>query len=217
MRAARDSRGRSVEAGAAAPDAGARVLAFHKPKGVVVTRSDERGRRTVYDLLPGWVRDELWVPVGRLDRDSRGLLLFVREGRLVELLTRGGGLAREYEVWVRGRVTPAHVAQCLAGVETAAGVMRAERVEVRGGAGPKTRLAVVLREGLNREIRRLFGALRDPERGTPLKVTDLRRTRIGPVALDVPSGAWRFLTAAEVEALVGEARGARRGAHDSKC
>jgi len=182
-----------------------RILAFHKPKGVVVSRSDEHGRRTVYDILPRWVLEDGWVPVGRLDKDSRGLLLFVREGRLVELLTRPGACERVYEVWVRGRVTAAHLEAALSGVRTPAGVMRADRVEPRGGAGPKTRLIVGLREGRNREIRRLFGALRDPARGTPLKVTDLKRIRFGPVALDLPSGAWRFLADGEAEALAAAA------------
>ena len=79
------------------------VFLFHKPKGAVVTRRDERGRRTVYDLLPAWVLRDGWVPVGRLDLDSRGLLLFVRDGALVEAFTRPGGLLKTYEAWVRGR------------------------------------------------------------------------------------------------------------------
>ena len=187
-----------------------RVIAFHKPKGVVVTRSDERGRRTVYDVLPGWVREDGWVPVGRLDRATRGLILLVRDGRLVELLTRPGGCTRTYEAWVRGRATDEHLAAILRGVTPrgkAAGPMRAVRVERLGAAGPKTRLIVELDEGRNREIRRMFGALSDPDRGTPLKVADLKRTAFGPIRLDVPSGAWRPLTDAETRALIRAAEG----------
>jgi 23S rRNA pseudouridine2605 synthase len=181
------------------------IAMFHKPKGVVVSRSDERGRTTVYDLLPARSRDASWVPVGRLDRDTRGLLLFVREGRLVELLTRPGACVKTYEVWVRGRVTDEHLARIASGVPTAGGVLTARRVERAGGAGPKTRLIVELDEGKNRQIRRLFGALADPERGTPLKVVDLKRTAIGTVRLDVPSGGWRELSAQEAGELLAAA------------
>ena len=181
---------------------GRRILMFHKTKGLVVTRSDERGRKTIYDALPGWVREEGWVPVGRLDRDSRGLLLLVREGKLVEQLTGTGAYTKGYEVWVRGRVTPEHVAAALAGVETATGKMRASRVEVLGGAGPRTRLRVELEEGKNRQIRRIFGALRDPLHDTPLKVLELKRVCFGPIDLDLDAGKWRFLTDEETEKLL---------------
>lgn len=179
----------------------AQVLAFHKPKGCVVTRSDELGRKTVYDLLPTWVREDGWQPVGRLDLESRGLLLFVRQGSLVEALTGPGSPPKSYEVWVRGRVTPEHLTALSRGVETPAGRLSCLSCEVRGGAGPKTRLTVVLDEGKNRHIRRMFAALSDPERGTPLKVVDLKRTAVGSVGLDLPSGGWRWLTPEEVSAL----------------
>ena len=185
------------------PAPGARLLLLHKPKGFVVTRSDELGRKTVYELLPEWAFREDWQPVGRLDLDSKGLLLFSRNGRDVDVLTRPGHLLKIYEVWVRGKVTPAHVAQALRGVDTPEGLCKARSVEVLGGAGPKTRLRVTLDEGRNRHIRRLFGALRDEKFGTPLKVLELKRLSIGDLTLDVPSGEWRFLTAEETARLVG--------------
>jgi len=79
---------------------------------------------------------------------------------------------------------------------------RARAVEVLGRAGPKTRLKVVLDEGKNRHIRRLFGALQDPKFGTPLKVLELKRTAVGGLELDVPSGQWRFLSDAEAARLL---------------
>ena len=185
------------------PAPGARLLLLHKPKGFVVTRSDELGRKTVYELLPEWAFREDWQPVGRLDLDSKGLLLFSRNGRDVDALTRPGHLLKIYEVWVRGKVTPAHVAQALLGVDTPEGLCKARSVEVLGGAGPKTRLRVTLDEGRNRHIRRLFGALRDDRFGTPLKVLELKRLQIGGLTLDVPSGQWRLLTPEETERLVG--------------
>ena len=180
----------------------ARLLMLHKPKGFVVTRCDEKGRKTVYDLLPDWARSEGWMAAGRLDLESRGLLLFAREGKVLDALTRPGGTLKTYEVWVRGLVTPEHVGQALRGVETPEGLCRAKGVEILGRAGPKTRLKVVLDEGKNRHIRRLFGALQDPKFRTPLKVLELKRVAIGSLALDVPSGAWRFLEDAESERLL---------------
>jgi 23S rRNA pseudouridine2605 synthase len=178
------------------------IFMFHKPRGCVVTRSDERARRTVYDALPAWVRDDGWKAVGRLDLDSRGLLLFVRDGKLQEALARPGSHDKAYEVWVRGRVTPEHVKQMLAGVSTAKGKLRAREVQLKGGAGPKSRTLVTLNEGKNRHIRRMFETLKDPKTGTALKVLELKRVSFGPVELDIPSGTWRWLTDAECAALV---------------
>jgi 23S rRNA pseudouridine2605 synthase len=179
-----------------------RVLMFHKPKGVVVTRRDERDRRTVHDLLPDWALAEGWVPAGRLDRDSTGLLLFVKEGELAERLTRPGACPKTYEVWVRGRVTEEHLAAIRRGIPSPVGLLKVISVQRLGGAGPKSRLRVTLDEGKNRHIRRLFGALRDPKFATPLKVVELRRTHIGSLALDAPSGSWRFLTEDEAKELL---------------
>ena len=177
-----------------------RVLMFHKPRGLVTTTSDERGRRTVFDALPPWVRDQGFVPVGRLDMDSRGLLLFTDDRSAVEPLGAPGRL-KTYEVWVRGRVLGEHVAAAISGVESAVGTLKAVSIEIKGMNGPKTRLAVTLDEGKNRHIRRMFGAMTDPGTGTPLKVMDLKRVSFGAVVLDVPSGQWRFLTQAEIDSL----------------
>ncbi|MCX5797536.1 MAG: pseudouridine synthase [Elusimicrobia bacterium] len=179
-----------------------RMLMLHKPKGYVVTLCDEKGRKTVYDLLPDWARAEGWMPAGRLDLDSRGLLLFAKEGKVLDALTRPGHLLKTYEVWVRGLVTPEHVRQALAGVETPEGLCRAREVEVLGRAGPKTRVRVKLDEGKNRHIRRIFGALKDPKFGTALKVLELKRVAVGGLELDVASGQWRFLSDGEAAHLL---------------
>ena len=177
-------------------------LMFHKPKGAIVTLSDEGGRRTVYDLLPGFVLKDRWRPVGRLDRDSRGLLLFTRDGGLVNRLTQPGQYSKIYEVWIRGRITAEQLLQTLKGVKTAIGILKLERVEISGYAGHKTRLLVELLEGKNRHIRRIFGTLKDPQFNSPLKVLDLKRIQIGTVKLDIPSTKWRFLTHKEEKALI---------------
>lgn len=178
-----------------------RLIMFHKPKGVVVTRSDNLGRRTVYDCLPSWIKAGGWMPVGRLDNDTRGLLLFTMDGNLLERLTRPGTCIKTYEVWVRGRVTDGHILQMLSGVPSKNEILKAVSIEMKGGIGPKSRVMVQLDEGRNRHIRRMFGELRDPERGTALKVTDLKRVRFGSMDLDVPSGHWRFAGEAEVDGL----------------
>jgi 23S rRNA pseudouridine2605 synthase len=178
-----------------------RILMFHKPKGIVVTRHDELGRKTVYDVLPDWVRNEGWQPVGRLDRDSRGLLLFVEDPSLIDKLTKPDSIAKIYDVWVRGHVTENHLNVMKTGVMTAIGELKCAEVEILGIVGPKTHLRVKLFEGKNRQIRRIFGALLDAEKNTPLKVLELKRTHFGPLELDVPSGQWRFLNPDEIEKL----------------
>jgi 23S rRNA pseudouridine2605 synthase len=177
------------------------IILFHKPRGPVVSRSSERGKPTVYDRLPAWVLEDGWLPVGRLDADSRGLLLFTRDGKTVEKLTRPGACLKTYEIWVRGRVTEEHVRRLLDGVQSRGEILTAAAVESKGGAGPKSRLLIRLDEGKNRQLRRMLGELRDPERGTSLKVTDLKRTGFGPLVLDIPSGEWRWIREEEVRIL----------------
>ena len=180
------------------------LLMFHKPKGCTVTRADELGQTTVYDCLPAWVRQDGWVPIGRLDKDSKGLLLFTRVGRWVPILTRPGAVEKVYEVWVRGWVSKENLKRARQGVPSPVGILKAKSVEVLGGGGPKTRLRVVLAEGKNREIRRLFASFQDPQTGRANKVLDLKRTAVGNLQLDIPSGEWRFLTAAEEKSLAGK-------------
>ena len=179
-----------------------KLLALHKPKGYVVTRSDERGRKTVYDLLPDWAFNDGWMPIGRLDLESKGLLLFTRDGQIGNALTKPGGCIKVYEIWVRGHVTDEHIAEAKRGVESKHGLLKALVVEKLGMGGAKTKLKIVIDEGKNRHIRRLFGALRDPKFGTPLKVLELKRVSIGSFRLDIESGKWRFLTKDEERMLI---------------
>ena len=178
-----------------------KLLALNKPKGYVVTRSDELERKTVYDLLPDWVFDEGWMPIGRLDLDSKGLLLFTTNGKVGDALTKPGGCIKVYEVWVRGHVTDEHIAEAKIGVESKHGLLKAN-VDKIGIGGAKTKLRVQLDEGKNRHIRRLFGALRDPKFGTPLKVLELKRISIGSFKLDLESGKSRYLTLDEEKMLI---------------
>jgi 23S rRNA pseudouridine2605 synthase len=178
------------------------LLALNKPKGYVVTRSDEFGRKTVYDLLPDWVFNDGWMPIGRLDLESKGLLLFTTNGQIGNALTKPGNCIKVYEVWVRGHITDEHIAEAMKGVETPQGVMKALKVEKIGMGGAKTKLRVEIDEGKNRHIRRLFGALKDPKFGTPLKVITLSRISIGSFKLNIESGKWRYLSLEEDRLLL---------------
>ncbi len=184
----------------------AKILALNKPKGYVVTRSDERGRKTVYDLLPGWAYSDGWMPIGRLDLESRGLLLFTQNGQISNKLTKPGGCVKVYEIWVRGHVTAQHIEQAKKGVDSIHGLLKAKSVEKIGAGGAKTKLRVILNEGKNRHIRRLFGALKDPKFNTPLKVLTLERVSIGSFKLDIELGKWRYLTKDEEKMLIGNLR-----------
>jgi len=178
------------------------LLALNKPKGYLVTRSDDLGRKTVYDILPDWVFNDGWMPIGRLDLESKGLLLFTRDGKVGNLLTKPGGCIKIYEIWVRGHVTDEHIAQALRGVKSKQDLLKALVVQKIGMGGAKTKLRIQINEGKNRHIRRLFGALKDPKFGTPLKVVSLSRVSIGSFKLNIESGKWSFLSVEEERTLL---------------
>ncbi len=176
-----------------------RWVLLHKPPGTLTSRKDSEGRRTVYDLLP----DELGglFYVGRLDRDTTGLLLLTNDGEVAHrLLHPSSEVEREYLAVVSGRVGPQVKARLLGGVELDDGPARAARLKVLEGDDSGTRLSVVLREGRKREVRRLFDAVGHA-------VEHLTRVRFGPITLGgLGLGEWRDLTDYEVEAL-GKAAG----------
>lgn len=178
-----------------------KLLALNKPKGYLVTRSDDLGRKTVYNLLPDWAFEDAWMPIGRLDLESKGLLLFTTNGKINDALTKPGNCTKIYEVWVRGYVTDEHIIEAEKGVQSIHGLLKA-KVEKIGQGGAKTKLRVELEEGKNRHIRRLFGALKDPKFGTPLKVLELTRVSIGDFLLNIEMGKWRYLTLEEEKMLI---------------
>ncbi len=184
---------------------------LNKPKGVVVTRSDELGRKTVYNLLPSFAIQQNWMPIGRLDKDSKGLILFTRNGHLSDLLTKPGKCVKVYELWIRGQLNDKHCQQVIEGVPTSCGLLRVKQIKRLGGSGPKTRLQVELNEGKNRHLRRIFGALKDPVFHTPLKVLELKRIQIGTIKLDIESSKWRFLTLDEEQSLILSAESGKTG------
>jgi pseudouridine synthase len=171
------------------------VFAFHKPRKVVVSRVREGGAPTVFELLAPPYAD--WFAVGRLDKDSEGLLLLCDDARLAQRLMNPGGVPKTYNVTVGGFPGDEELAPIREGGIVVAG--RASRpAEVRRlGKAPRggTRFEVVLHEGRNREIRRLFLS-------AGFKVRRLVRSAVGPVALgELPPGEGRELEASEVAAL----------------
>jgi len=184
------------------PSDSKKLFVLNKPKGYLVTRSDDLGRKTVYDILPDWAFTGQWMPIGRLDLDSKGLLLFTTDGQINNTLSKPKSCVKVYEIWVRGHITDEHIAQALKGVESKYGLLKALVVEKVGFGGAKTKLRVQIDEGKNRHIRRLFGALSDPKFCTPLKVLDLKRISIGSFKLDIENSKWRYLTVKEERSLL---------------
>lgn len=184
------------------PNDSKELLALNKPKGYLVTRSDDLGRKTVYDLLPEWAFTEGWMPIGRLDLESKGLLLFTTNSKINHALTTPKNCIKVYEIWVRGHVSDEHIVEALKGVPSPQGLLKALEVKKLSTGGAKTKLKVIIDEGKNRHIRRLFGALKDPKFGTPLKVLELSRISIGSFKLDLEIGQWRYLSVEEEKRLI---------------
>lgn len=169
-----------------------RVLMLHKPAGVVTDVRDPEERGTVFEVLDAVLSPELraytWHAVGRLDRETTGLLLFTNDPRFVAHATAPAThLPKRYVVTTEEPVTDAALASLRTGVELPGGPARAEVVERRS----ERTLALVLTEGRHHQVRRMCAAVR-------LGVRALHRESIGSLALDVPVGAIRELTADEL-------------------
>lgn len=173
-----------------------RVLAYYKPEGELCTRHDPEGRRTVFDRLPN-IRGARWISVGRLDANTSGLLLFTTDGELANrLMHPSRQVEREYLVRVFGEVNEAKVRNLVQGVELEDGMARFEDVVYAGGEGMNHTFYVVINEGRNREVRRLWES-------QDTTVSRLKRVRYGDIFLEksLPRGGWMELDLKQVNYL----------------
>jgi 23S rRNA pseudouridine2605 synthase len=172
-----------------------RTFLLHKPRGVVTTRSDEKGRPTVFSLIPE--PGLHLIAVGRLDWASSGLLLLTNDTRLAARLTDpANAVPRTYLVTVRGKVTEKGLERLREGVLDAGEKLQADAITLRKASGRESHLTVRLTEGKNREIRRMFSALSH-------EVTRLKRVAFGALELgDLAPGKYRELLRDELERAI---------------
>lgn len=169
-------------------------IMLNKPRGYVTTMSDELDRRCVTELLTGI--DERVYPVGRLDRNSEGLLLFTNDGKFAnDIMHPSRHVSKTYRVTVHSKITDEQIVALSEGVDLDGKMTLPAVVNVELDSPERSVMRITIHEGRNRQIRRMCEAV-------GLEVVRLRRTSIGPVKLGMlKPGAWRELSAEEVRAL----------------
>ena len=170
-------------------------VALNKPPGYLCTRNDPLDRATLAELLPReW---QHLISVGRLDRESEGLIFLTNDGDFALRLTHPRyGVRKMYRVSVEGRVEFSMLRRFLAGVEDAGDILKVEKARLVSASNRQSVVELELAEGRNREVRRLFAS-------QELEVTRLQRIQIGRIKLgELPVGKWRTLTEPEIKSLL---------------
>jgi 23S rRNA pseudouridine2605 synthase len=174
-----------------------RVLLYNKPENEICTRKDPEGRRTVFDKLPP-IKHGRWIVVGRLDFNTSGLLLFTTDGELAsKLMHPSSQIEREYAVRVMGDVTPEMVKQMHDGVVVDGHLCCFTDIQYFAGDGANQWYHIVIMEGRNREVRRLWES-------QGVKVSRLKRVRFGPIFIPstVTRGKYQELSKSEINKLL---------------
>ncbi len=174
-----------------------RVLLYHKPEGEICSRSDPEDRPTVFDHLP-MLRNGRWINVGRLDFNTSGVLLFTNDGELANrLMHPSTEIEREYAVRIQGQVTPAMIKQMKKGVKLEDGLAHFDQITDAGGEGTNHWYHVLVKEGRNRLVRRLWES-------QGVKVSRLIRIRFGEITLprELRRGKWMELSKEDMANLI---------------
>ncbi|WP_196137466.1 23S rRNA pseudouridine(2605) synthase RluB [Aliikangiella sp. G2MR2-5] len=178
-----------------------RMLAYHKPEGEICSRKDPEGRPTIFDNLPS-IKNGRWINVGRLDINTSGLIFFTNDGELANrLMHPSNQLIRKYASRVRGEIDDAVLKRLSRGVELEDGIAKFETIHDAGGEGSNHWYHVSIREGRNREVRRIWES-------EGIQVSRLHRIQYGPFELErsLKRGRWKELEPKELgvfEELVG--------------
>ncbi len=174
-----------------------RVVLYHKPEGEIVSHDDPEGRPSVFDKLPQ-LRSSKWISIGRLDYNTSGLLIFTTDGELANRLMHPRfEVEREYAVRIMGRLTPEVTTLLTTGIELEDGLAKFDHLSDHGGEGSNHWYRVILKEGRNREVRRMFEMV-------GMTVSRLMRVRFGPINLPprLKRGKWMELDDAEIRRLL---------------
>jgi 23S rRNA pseudouridine2605 synthase len=174
-----------------------RVLLYNKPEGEICTRSDPEKRPTVFSHLP-LLRNSRWIAVGRLDINTQGLILFTNNGELAnKLMHPSAELEREYAVRVHGVVTPETLKVLRKGVRLEDGLAHFDKITEAGGEGSNRWFNVIVKEGRNRLVRRLWESQN-------VQISRLMRIRFGSIELprSLHRGKWQEMEVADVQNLL---------------
>lgn len=171
------------------------VVMLNKPAGYVTTVRDNLNRPTVYRFVP---KELHLFPIGRLDIDTTGLLLFTNSGELLDKITSPqNNIRKTYIARVRGRVTDSHINTLINGIEIGDNlVVKADECDVLSSEPSFTTVLITIHEGKNRQVRKMFGALGKT-------IVALHRKSIGNLELDIDEGKWRYIGKEEINLIYG--------------